>query len=81
MQPAFRGMSSSAVERALLHILGLPMVQPEQPEAVAAALAHSRGGLDFADALHLVSTDGVFPTFDGQCVRKAKARGLKVVRV
>jgi predicted nucleic-acid-binding protein len=78
---AVYGLSSEAVERALLHILGLPMVQPEQPEAVAAALAHARGGLDFADALHLVSIDGVFHTFDKQCIQKAKARGLKVAHV
>ena len=78
---AVYGLSIEAVQRALLHVLGLPMVQPEQPEAVAAALAHARGGLDFADALHLVSTDGVFHTFDDQCFRKAKARGLRVARV
>ncbi len=74
-------LSAAAVERALLHILGLPMVQPEQPEAVALALTHTRGGLDFADALHLVSADGVFHTFDEQCVRKARSRGLRVARV
>jgi predicted nucleic-acid-binding protein len=78
---AVYGLSAEAVGRSLLHILGLPVVRPEQPEAVALALAHFREGLDFADALHLVSGDGVFHTFDGQCVRKAKARGLKVVRV
>lgn len=74
-------LSAGAVERAFLQILGLPVVQPEDPEGVAAALAHYRGGLDFADALHIVSSDGDFHTFDEQCVRKAKARGLRVARV
>ena len=78
---AVYGLSADAVERSLLHVLGLPVVKPEEPEAVAAALEHYRGGLDFADALHMVSAEGVFHTFDEKCVRKAKARSLKVAQV
>jgi len=68
------GVRPAAIHRSLLHILGLPMVIAESESQVAAALDFYSEGFDFADALHLASSDttqAVF-TFDEKFVRKGK---------
>ena len=62
------------IHRSLLHILGLPMVIAESAGQVAAALDFFAQGYDFADALHLASSDAtqVFYTFDEKFVSKGK---------
>lgn len=68
------GVKPAAIYRSLLHILGLPMVITESESQVAAALDFFSVGFDFADALHLASSDttqAVY-TFDEKFVRKGR---------
>ena len=59
---------------ALRGILGLSNVKMEDPLTVAHALAWMEGGLDFADALHVASSQPAqtFVTFDEKLQKKAK---------
>jgi predicted nucleic acid-binding protein len=51
-------------------------------DAIRAAVAHHRAGLDFADALHLAQADGdPFLTFDKALRRKAGKLGLRAEAV
>ena len=67
--------------KAVLHILGLPNVQAEFPEQVVSALAYFERGLDFADALHMVSSgsEKTVYTFDTQFAKRARSLGASVV--
>lgn len=59
-------------------------VEIENAEAVRRALAWFRGGMDFADALHIASrgTATEFLTFDKRLTATARKAGIKgVVRV
>jgi predicted nucleic-acid-binding protein len=71
-----------AILRAILQILGLPMVRTEQSERVAQALDWFRGGIDFADALHIAGSGAAdaFVTFDDVLMRKGKRFKLPVKR-
>lgn len=77
---AVYGLPVKSVHRAMLHILGLPNVRPEQPEQVAWAMDHYSRGLDFVDALHLAASGQaeVFHTFDTKFAKRAKSLGLPV---
>jgi predicted nucleic-acid-binding protein len=74
------GFGATAIRGALLLLLGLPNVRMEDEEAVARAIDLIAKGLDFADALHLVSRPagvsrlaGVrFVSFDKALVRRAQ---------
>ena len=68
--------------KSMLQILGLPMVRSEKPEQVAQALDWFRGGIDFADALHMAgcATAEAFVTFDEVLIRKGKRLKLPVKR-
>jgi predicted nucleic-acid-binding protein len=68
------GFDATAIRRALLLLLGLPNVRMEDEEAVARAIDLLAKGLDFADALHLVSrpTGAWFVSFDKALVRRAQ---------
>lgn len=68
------GINPAGIHKSLLQILGLPMVIAESVGQVAAALDFYAQGFDFADALHLASSDAAeaFYTFDEQFMRKAK---------
>ncbi|MDA8430605.1 MAG: type II toxin-antitoxin system VapC family toxin [Geobacteraceae bacterium] len=73
LRAAYR-VKPADIHRSLLHILGLPMVSTESAGQVTAALKYYAQGYDFADALHLASSDttkAVY-TFDEQFVRKGK---------
>lgn len=71
-----------SVFKALLQILGLPNVQAEHPEQVAAAIDYSQRGLDFADALHLAAGNAeIFYTFDAAFAKRASALGAVVETV
>jgi predicted nucleic-acid-binding protein len=67
-----------AIRHALVQLLGLPDVQAEDGSAVAAALELTAQGIQFADALHLVSRPkGVrFVSFDDAFVRRAARAGV-----
>ena len=68
------GIKPAVIHRSLLQILGLPMVVAESVGQVAAALDCYAQGYDFADALHLASSDSTeaIYTFDERFIRKGK---------
>jgi predicted nucleic-acid-binding protein len=77
---AVYAQSPDAVEKALRHLLGLPNVQAEAPEQIAATLDLYQNGLDFADALHLCSGEvDAFYTFDRAFISRAKIQGTQVL--
>ncbi len=71
------GFEESSICDAFRKLLGLKNVQAEDEAAVAAALALTAQGLQFADALHLASapTGATFVSFDRALVRRAKRAG------
>ncbi|HEY6343880.1 MAG TPA: type II toxin-antitoxin system VapC family toxin [Bryobacteraceae bacterium] len=73
------GFDATAIRRALLLLLGLPNVRIEDEEAVARAIDLIAKGLDFADALHLVSrpAGAWFISFDKALVRRAQRAGIE----
>lgn len=80
---AVYGLPPSSIHKALLHILGLPVVRPEAAGQVATALDYYAAGLDFADALHLAASEPVeaFYTFDARFVSRARKLGGRVKNV
>ena len=64
----------AAVNQALEKICGLPQVVVEDASKVTQALCWHADGFDFADALHLASSQGaqVFFSFDTSLVKKAR---------
>lgn len=68
------GIKPVVIHRSLLQILGLPMVIAESVGQVAAALDFYAQGFDFADAMHLASSDATeaIYTFDERFVSKGK---------
>jgi predicted nucleic-acid-binding protein len=74
-------LERAAILKAVRGILGLANVEAENPLQVAHALDWYEQGLDFADALHLASSEeaNCFVTFDEQLVKKT--RRLPGVRV
>lgn len=68
------GVKPADIHKSLLHILGLPMVIAESVGQVTAALDFHAQGFDFADALHLASSDSAeaLYTFDERFVRRGK---------
>jgi predicted nucleic-acid-binding protein len=71
---AVYGLNTAAIQRSLLHILGLPMVIAEAPGQIVTALDYHAQGFDFADALHLAASEAAqtFYTFDKSFVFKGK---------
>ena len=73
-------LAPTVIHEAMIKLLGLPNLSLENPSQVAQALEGYSRGLDFADALHLVSAtadEGMF-TFDAKFVRAAAAAGHSV---
>jgi predicted nucleic acid-binding protein len=68
------------VARALAAFAGLPNVRLEDPPRVAKALAWMKGGMDFADALHLAAAEEceAFMSLDESFVKAARAAGANV---
>lgn len=66
-------LDRQTINRALRAVLGLEQVHVESPDALALALAWHTQGMDFADALHLASSDPAssFATFDRALIRQA----------
>ena len=67
------------VIECLAHLLGLPGITVEDRDQIEVALAHSRNGIDFADALHLAASQACSEllTFDDRgYARKASRLGL-----
>jgi predicted nucleic-acid-binding protein len=76
------GFSPDQVSARLRAFAGLPGISVENPRHFHQALDWMDGGMDFADAMHLVSLgacDG-FLTFDKACIRAAQRLGVTGVR-
>lgn len=76
------GYDALRVVEALESLINLANVRVEDEPAVATALGYCRRGMDFADALHLVSGGQArqFATFDKDLIRRAaRLGGLPVV--
>ncbi|MDD5286310.1 MAG: type II toxin-antitoxin system VapC family toxin [Desulfuromonadaceae bacterium] len=73
LRAAYR-VKPADIHRSLLHILGLPILVAESAVQVAAALDLYAQGYDFADAMHLASSDTtqVFYTFDEKFISKGR---------
>ncbi|MDP2786423.1 MAG: type II toxin-antitoxin system VapC family toxin [Sulfurimicrobium sp.] len=67
-------LDSGVIAHALRAIAGLPNVTLENPAELALALSWFERGLDFADALHLASSQraGRFATFDTKFFKRAQ---------
>ena len=75
---AFYGFEAPQLIRVFEHLLGLPHVNTEEAERVAAALPLVAGGIDFADALHLAGSAhcAALYTFDeSRFARRARCLG------
>ena len=75
-------LSRSEVLEALRSFAGLPRVTLEDPGLLATALDWAARGMDFADALHLASSDHceAFMSFDRRLAAAAARLGNLIVR-
>jgi predicted nucleic-acid-binding protein len=75
------GHEESAIRDAFTKLLGLKNVSAEDESSVAAALALTVHGIDFADALHLSSkpVGAAFVSFDQNFVRRSRRAGIAEV--
>ena len=66
-------LSRKVILDTFLRLLGYPNLSVEAPEQVRLALEWYRGGMDFADALHLAASTGAdrFVTFDRELAEGA----------
>jgi len=80
---AVYGLKPDAILRGLLQVLGLPNTVSEQAMEVAFALNAYQQGMDFADAIHLASSQTTerFYTFDRNFVKLGKQVGMVVERL
>jgi predicted nucleic acid-binding protein len=65
------------VIECLAHLIALPGVTVEDRDEIEAAVSHCRGGIDFADALHLAASQSCSEllTFDDRGLRSSRGRG------
>ena len=72
------GLAPDAILRALRGVVGLPGVTVRDSAEVHRALELFEKGMDFADALHVSTSDraGGFATFDAKLLMRAKAAGV-----
>ena len=77
------GFEEDAIRDALKKLLGLRNVHAEDELSVAAALALTAKGIEFADAMHLSSrpAGARFVSFDKTFVRRAKRVGVPDISV
>ena len=77
------GFEEAAIGDAFTRLLGLENVQAEDEDSVAAALALTARGIEFADAIHLSSRPpgAAFASFDKSFVRRAQQAGTGAVSV
>jgi predicted nucleic-acid-binding protein len=69
-------VKDAAIVRAIESALGLPQVRVEDQGSVEQALAAAANGIDFADALHVMSTPAdarAFVTFDKKLARRGRS--------
>jgi predicted nucleic-acid-binding protein len=75
------GFEETAIRDAFTKLLGLENVQAEDESSVAASLALTAHGIEFADAMHLASRPAgtVFVSLDRPFVQRAKRAGISGV--
>jgi predicted nucleic acid-binding protein len=76
---AFYRFDTAQVIQVLTHLLGLPNVNVEEVDRIAAALELLEQGLDFADALHLAGSrhcEALYTFDDRRCARRARRLGV-----
>lgn len=75
------GFEERAICDAFTKLLGLKHVHAEDESAVAAALALTAHGIEFADAMHLMSRPpgASFASFDRSFVQRASRAGVSDV--
>jgi predicted nucleic-acid-binding protein len=75
------GFEEGAIRDAFTKLLGLENVEAEDRSTIAAALALTALGIEFADALHLGSRppDASFVSVDRSFVRRARRAGVSDV--
>lgn len=74
--------SAEAIAGAFIKLLGQENVIVEDAPHISLAASLLRGGMDFADALHLAcSQDYTFVTFDKKLKAKADTAGMKQVKL
>jgi predicted nucleic acid-binding protein len=75
------GLTADEIADGLSGLAGLPGVSVEDPAVLAATLEQMRGGMDFADALHLAKSAvcAAFLTFDRKLAKAAKSRSATPV--
>ena len=68
------GITKEAILSGFQKMIGLPNVRVEDQQCVFQAISWYESGLDFADALHLVSSMKAdkFATFDNAFIKKAR---------
>lgn len=76
-------LENKVVVNAFRKLSGLGNVEIEQPLVVTQALQWCEGGMDFADALHLASSQNCrkFATFDEQLKKSAPAGTKTAIRL
>jgi predicted nucleic-acid-binding protein len=72
------GLEETEIRAAFTKLLGLENVHAEDESSVAAALALTTRGIEFADALHLCSRPpgAAFVSFDKSFVQRARRAGI-----
>lgn len=77
------GQSCEQIATGLTDLFGLPRISLQNPAAVQQALLWFRGGLDFADALHLAQADDSegFATFDRRFAKAGEPLGATPIRL
>lgn len=77
------GLDIGSIRTALTRLLGLNNVTAEDRPAVAAALALTTKGVEFADAIHLsgMPEGAVFASLDKSFVRRARLAGMMNIRL
>ncbi len=76
------GFAADAIAGAFDKLLGQGQVTVEDAHHIVLAGNLLRGGMDFADALHLVcSQEYMFATFDKKLKTKADALGVKKIKL
>jgi predicted nucleic-acid-binding protein len=71
------GFETTAIQDAFTKLCGLPNIILPNPHRIQTALQWYTEGMDFADALHLASSQGckTFISFDRKLVRSSEGRG------
>ncbi len=75
------GLSKDVIAVGLSKFAGIEGIELENPEALDQAITWMRQGMDFADAIHLASSDGcdMMYSFDARLAKSAARAGAMPV--